>query len=153
MTLSTPVEGRFRNRYVVDPSTGCWNWTRGKSRAGYGQIGDRGRVLYAHRYSYELHKEPIPTGYEVCHRCDNPGCVNPEHLFLGTHGENLADAAAKNRMCAPKGEASPVAKLTVDQILAIRADQRSTRAIGADYGVSNRHVSAIKRREVWSHVR
>ncbi len=146
-----PIEDRFRER--IEKTSTCWWFTGTLSKAGYGQLGDRGKLVYTHRLAYELHVgRPIPVGMEVCHRCDNPACVRPSHLFLGTHRQNFEDAARKGRMRGLKGEASPCAKLKKEQVLAIRSDPRSHRAIGRDYGISNRHVSGIKRREVWGDI-
>lgn len=142
----------FEDKYQPVPECGCWIWTGGATSAGYGQIRIDGKVQYAHRFSFERHHGISAAGKEVCHKCDTPACVNPDHLFLGTHKENFLDAAAKGRMTAQKGQLSVKAKLTNEQVIAIRADDRSTRAIGAEYGISNRNVSAIKRRETWRHI-
>ena len=86
-----------------DETTGCWNWTLRKDHGGYGrlkvQMGARDlfRLEGAHRYSYQIFKGNIPSGLEVCHSCDNPSCVNPDHLWLGTHQQNMLDMHAKGR--------------------------------------------------------
>src|SRR5574343_1097240 len=90
---------RFTRKYVVDPDTDCWNWTASRHRDGYGWFGPggRGRLILAHRWSYERFVGPVPQGLYVLHRCDNPGCVNPDHLFVGTQQDNVDDCIRKGR--------------------------------------------------------
>lgn len=97
------IKERFDEKYIVDEETGCWLWTAAKHWVGYGVIGVNGKQVKAHRLSYELHHGPIPKGEGfhgtcVCHKCDVRSCVNPDHLFLGTHQDNMEDQRKKNRV-------------------------------------------------------
>lgn len=133
----------------TDPVTGCWLWQLGKTSAGYGQITIDKSVVYAHRASFAAFKGDIPDGMEVCHTCDNPSCINPTHLFLGSHRENMTDAARKGRMGGPSGEKSGAAKLTVAQVREIRKSEGSHRKLAAIYGVSHRTIGYIKNYKIW----
>jgi len=129
-----------------------WLGARTSSAAkGYGQLFWEGRMQLAHRLAYEEYVGPIPEGLNVLHSCDNPPCISHEHLFLGTPASNAADRDAKKR--GATGERNGAAKLTEAQVLAIRADPRSLRKVGAAYGVDQRTVSRIKRREGWGCVK
>lgn len=128
----------------------CWAW-RGPLwlPAQYGRASYGGRKQFAHRAMYERFRGPIGDR-DACHSCDNPLCVNPEHIFLGTQAQNNTDRDAKGR--AAKGERNARSKLDTAAVIAIRADDRSDCAIGRAYGVSNSAVRDIRLRRTWKHV-
>jgi hypothetical protein len=97
------LQKRFDAKYVPEPNTGCWLWTASCLPSGYGEIKIDGKVMRAHRASYELHHGPIPVGLCVLHKCDTPPCVNPAHLFLGTH-HDMRDMPSKGRRLAARGD-------------------------------------------------
>jgi hypothetical protein len=130
----------FESRVQVDSSTQCWNWSGYKNANGYGGMRDAGRATYCHRVVYRLWKGPIPCGLLVCHKCDNRACCNPDHLFVGTYADNSMDCSIKGRF-RPQNT-----KLSSEQVIAIRNDQRRQRAIAADYKISQATVSDIKTR-------
>lgn len=90
------LEERFHDKYIPEPNSGCWLWIANANRTGYGCLSDSKQRL-AHRISWEIHRGPIPEGLYVLHKCDVPICVNPEHLFLGTHQDNMDDMVRKGR--------------------------------------------------------
>ena len=144
-----PFADRVKRYTVVDPVTGCWVWMANRGLKGYGYTCDNGKTRTAHRTSYDTFVGPIPEGMHVLHRCDNPPCVNPEHLFLGSNTDNNNDKVAKGRARGAMGERNTKAKLTWAQVEAIRADPRSQSTIGRAYGVTQSAVSAIKRGATW----
>lgn len=123
----------------------CWPWVGGLDARGYGSLGRRDGATTgkAHRISYELNVGAIPAGLCVLHRCDNPPCVNPNHLFVGTNGDNTTDKTLKGRA------ARKINIKTAKQIFVI---QRPTREIAQRFDVSESLVGQIKRGDVWSHV-
>jgi HNH endonuclease len=137
----------------------CWVWTGSKKRQGYGQIslpGRRAGMQLAHRTSWLLHNGSIPKGLCVCHRCDNPACVNPTHLFLGSNADNVADRVAKGRTNDRKGENNNFSKLTQKEVLKIKSEYYGKfgqqKLLAEKYGVSHGTISGIVRGKTWSHL-
>lgn len=137
----------IESRSIPDPSSGCWLWQHGRDSHGYGNAWHGGKHHGAHRVSWELANGPIPDGLCVCHKCDTPACVNPDHLFLGTHKDNAQDRDRKGRASA--GDGHPGAKLTWAKVAAIRADNRTQRIISEDYGVARSLISRIRTGKSW----
>jgi DNA-binding XRE family transcriptional regulator len=135
---------RFWDKVDKDEPGDCWEWTASVGSHGYGQIWDGFTNWLAHRFSYHIHHGPIPDGLFVCHHCDNKRCVNPDHLFLGTTDENMADAVRKGRM--ESGEDRYNSKLTEPEVLEIVARHdagESQSALAEDYGVSRGTINSI----------
>jgi HNH endonuclease len=131
----------------------CWNWT-GMTVREYGRISVNGSSVQAHRFAYQEFKGPIPRGMVILHKCDNPACVNPAHLSIGTQAENLADMRSKGRArdTGPKGERSHLAKLTEDQVREIRASSLGPVATAQSYGIHRDTVRLIRQRKIWDHL-
>lgn len=89
---------RFHQNYIPEPMSGCWLWTGFEHHNGYGGLMIKNVTVLAHRLSWQIHNGPIPKGLCVCHKCDTPFCVNPDHLFLGTNKDNIHDAIRKGRI-------------------------------------------------------
>lgn len=152
-----PLSVRFWAQ--VNKTDTCWEWTS-KTVVGYGVIkltpsfrGEKVKRQGAHRVSWELHNGPIPDGLWVLHRCDNRRCVNPDHLFLGTHGDNMRDMVEKKRSKgAPPGEAHHFAKMKqseVDEARALYDQGWKYKDIAKRYGVTAHTISRIARRVTW----
>lgn len=144
-------------KYVV-MSDGCWGWSGTLDEKGYARVrtwvDDRWIPRLAHRVSWELHRGPIPDGMSVLHTCDNPPCVKPEHLFLGTQLDNVRDCIAKGRR--PVGEQSATAKVTEAQVIEMRqrfaAGEHNFNMFGREYGISAIEARAIILKERWKHL-
>lgn len=154
----------------VDQSGDCWVWTAGKTKAGYGIFHPRhGLTVYAHRYAFELTYGAMPEGQMACHRCDNPPCVRPDHLFAGAALDNAADMTAKgrhwttansaawaqHRANVPRGEHHPSARLNENDVRNIRAavaNGAHHRGLAEQYGVAQSLISGIVSRKRWAHV-
>jgi hypothetical protein len=149
---------RFDSSYIPEPNSGCWLWFgTQRSYKGYGAITINSIAVSAHRFSWELHRSKIPEGLYVCHRCDNPYCVNPDHLFIGTPKQNTQDMIRKNRRSKSSyprayGERSGGSKLKTHEVLKILADNRDAREIAKDYSVTYENIMAIKTRKTWRHL-
>jgi len=149
-----PIETRLWGR--CDKSGECWLYLGTKGGGGYGHISQNGRQRLAHRVSYELAYGPIPEGMDVLHRCDTPACVRPDHLFLGTHSDNIQDMLRKGRRRERRGEESNMAKLNADAVLDIRATygRNGVRLIdlAQKYNVHLSLISLVVRRKIWQHI-
>jgi hypothetical protein len=141
------AEERFHAGYIPEPTSGCWLWLGRPQSTGYGQLHVSGKRTLAHRYSWELEIGPIPDGMYVLHRCDNRLCVNPDHLFVGTHQDNMDDMVRKGR--CPTGEDHWNAKLTRKDVTAIRKSTKSQRALAREYGVGQKNISHIITERTW----
>lgn len=134
-------------------SRGCWQWLASKTRTGYGRMWiNNGSFDSAHRVAYGLFVGRVPKGKCVLHSCDNPWCVNPKHLWLGTQAENNLDKIRKGRANMPKGSAHGMAKLHEVHVRRIRTliDMREWE-IAKEYGISMSLVGQIRRGEIWRH--
>lgn len=137
------LETRFWSKVEKRSSNECWEW-KGTLSHGYGYFLIKWRrAIAAHRMSYVICKGPIPEKIFVCHRCDNPKCVNPNHLFLGTHTDNMQDGWSKDRF--PYGEMHSKSKLSSDQVMRIReiGTSMTQLKIAKMFGVSRGHISEI----------
>lgn len=158
--LRTSPEERFW-RYVRK-TKGCWLWTGTTNHWGYGMInlgGKHGRAERAHRLSWQIHCGPIPPGLFVCHSCDNPACVRSEHLFLGTHIDNMNDCRSKaryDRVKRPKGEQHGNATLTEAEVLSMRREYAERpevlRVYAERYSTSIANVHSILTHKAWKHI-
>lgn len=133
---------RFVEKIKINDETDCWEWIGTKNSDGYGNFLVHDVVMKAHRISYLIHIGEIPSGMCVCHHCDNPSCVNPDHLFLGTHTDNMRDMTRKRRLKIPKlrGENCGSAKLSDLQVKEMRDiyknEEISTGKLGKMFGIS-----------------
>jgi hypothetical protein len=134
-----------RVHFFKDPESGCWLWLRSKDNHGYGRIMWHGHGERAHRIAYLLSKGKIPRGMFVCHSCDNPACVNPDHLWLGTQTANMQDASRK-------GRCTPHRKLSVAQVHEIRESRVASRKIAPLYGVCYAVINALRARRTYPNV-
>jgi hypothetical protein len=139
--------------YVSKSST-CWIWQGGINHFGYGVYCTNSTLMGAHRFSYILENGPIPKGMVICHKCDNPPCVNPDHLFLGTPSDNLRDMVQKGRNA--KGEKSGNAKLSVEQVKTIRDSfargELTKTQLARIYHVTFTNIHYIIGRKIWTEV-
>lgn len=145
-----PSKEKFFSK--TDKSGDCWMWLGSFDRDGYGLFwdGDNQKMMRSHQYSYELHYGDR-SGYCVMHTCDNPSCVNPNHLMLGTNADNCADKVSKNRHA--KGEQQGASKLTEDDVVSI-LDRRneSYKVICSEYDIQPSTLYRIWNRESWKHI-
>lgn len=162
MRKARPPAERFWAR--VEKTETCWNWTGSLDTHGYGQFWNGEKTALVHRFSWELNRGSIPCGKMVCHHCDNPRCVRPDHLYVGDDQSNMKDRTVRKRHWANQrpeefsahvhrigglaplryGEANPSAKLSSSQVKEIRESSLGLTALAAKYGVCYQHIWNIK---------
>ncbi len=158
--MRTSDISRFESKIERIPEGGCWVWMGAKfSSTPYGQFSIRDengnrKTVSAHRFSFAVHRGAVVDGMCVCHTCDNPLCVNPSHLFLGTSGDNNRDRAKKNRSFRPVGELKSTHKLSTDQVALLRSmsslSLHEAKRLAAEWGVSWRHLYKVRSGERWA---
>jgi hypothetical protein len=138
---STSVSDRMQSKYQILPN-GCWMWLGNKNSAGYPMIWLNGKSVRAHRVMFSINNGGLSDDLVVCHTCDNPSCVNPDHLFSGSRDDNNKDCKNKKRNAF--GMKNGHAKISAEQIKEIRLDSRTQSEIALSYGINQSHVSRIK---------
>ncbi len=155
--MNVPEQTKKRFWDKVDRSGHCWNWTAGKAGKGYGSFWLEGKNVRAHRFVYSLLYGNIPDGLFICHHCDNPLCVKPSHLFLGTNSDNIRDSVAKGGCRTPRniGEKNANSKLCENDVREIRrlcSLGVRQNLLAKMWEISNAHISCIVHRKWWSHI-
>lgn len=155
-TLGLSQEERFWLKVERKGKHDCWLWTAGTDDDGYGIFGTTGtRAAKAHRVSYEFKYSPIAPNIQVLHRCDNPSCVNPRHLYRGTPMDNMQDKIIRGRERYLKGEECYQARLTSQQVRSIRRSHSkgwSYKRLAEKFGVSRSNIAQIVSRRTWKHI-
>lgn len=136
-------------RYEIDKETGCWIWQGWKNENGYGRVEFGGKKYYAHRLYYHLLVSTIRHYDVIMHRCDNPACVNPEHLVKGSHSDNHKDMVEKSRNA--RGSKHGISKLNEISAVEIKLSTETDRFLSKKYGVSQDTVSSCRRGKTWRH--
>ncbi len=144
---------RFWSKVDVCGLDDCWEWRARRNEKGYGQFRFHGVMTRAHRIAYQITIGPIPDGFDILHSCDNRACMNPRHLFTGTHLDNMADMVRKGRGNAPRGESHHSSKLTEFQVRAIRKSPESLTVLASKFGVSFSTIADVKRHRTWRHLK
>lgn len=149
-----PIE-RFKSKYIIDENTGCWNWVAALSNNGYGIFWFEDKNVYAHRYSFETFKNEITKDKVIMHLCDNPKCVNFNHLKLGTQADNIKDCVNKNRNS--KGSKQGNSKLNEIQVNDIKKELLNPyygilKDLALKYNVTKQAIYHIKNGKNWSHI-
>ena len=156
--MNSDDKKRFFGHVKVNLTNGCWEWTKSKNSDGYGQFvvcrNGQASNISAHRVSYSIHYGSIPKGMNVCHKCDNRICTNPDHLFLGTHQDNMDDKVSKGRQA--KGVGAGRGKLSAFEVKKIRelydTGDYTQIQLGSRFGISRGMVYRIVNRKSWTNL-
>lgn len=151
---------RFEKKYIPEPNSGCWLWLAAVGSSGHGQFfirksTKRKGIINAHRASWLIYKGLIGPLDLVLHSCDNPYCVNPDHLFIGSHKDNMRDCANKGRIVVPAsacGDKNPAAILSDDDVINIRSSSETVRCLAKSYGVSSSCIQEAKTGKSFPHL-
>lgn len=144
----TPLAERLEWHSMPEPNSGCLLWLSYVNKGGYGVVGWRRKTALAHRVAWELKNGPIPLGLYACHKCDVRSCINPSHMFLGTHKDNADDKVAKGRSGRVPNNKHR-ARLSLDQVKTIRSDPRCGRELARAFGVSYSTISMVRNGRTW----
>jgi hypothetical protein len=147
---------RFWSKVLQPDTDSCWPWIGARFANGYGRVRtSRSTTVTAHRLAFTLTYGQIPDGLVICHKCDNPPCCNPSHLFAGTHLDNVHDCIQKGRRARLEGEQHPMARLTEETARSVRVRYQSgepSKVIASDVGVTPQMVWAIATGRSWRHL-
>jgi len=152
---STSAIDRFISKVIVPPdSSQCWTWTGARGHKGHGAFAPDGsipRMMNAHRWIYQhVNGVDLPSDVFVCHRCDNPPCVNPDHLYAGSHQDNMRDMRVRAR--AARGEHNARSRLVEADVRAIRSSRQTQKFLAQKYRVSKSTIQLIQHRRTWRHI-
>jgi len=148
-SLKKIFKKRFEEKVIFAVASSCWLWKGAKGKNSYGKMSIDGKHKKAHRISWEIYVGEIPKDMHVLHKCDNPPCVNPNHLFLGTQADNNKDMFSKGRGYDRNGVNNPRAKFTAKEVKIIRSRHENQYDLAEEYGVSQSTISRIQRGEVY----
>ena len=146
------LQERFEDKVIPEPNSGCHLWCAAGTNDGYGRIVRNGKLELSHRVAYELYTGKIPDGMCVLHRCDVRSCCNPDHLFLGTHQDNMNDMITKGRKAILVGEDTARAKITETMVRDIRKRLLKQIDYADRYGIHQTTISRIQLRISWKHI-
>ncbi len=147
-----PLQERLYAKLAVKGEDDCWEWNGWRHPQGHGQIGLNGTLIYTHRAAWQIAYGPIPEGMYVCHKCDNPPCCNPKHLFLGTAKDNVQDMLTKRRHSHGDRHASKLSTERVVAIKALLAEGKTQQSVADEFNISRSMVGFIGRGQRWRYL-